>query len=110
MKKLTTALLAAALTLSASACVAHPQLTNAETCERIISVMASPPAGKTGQIRLGNQIRTIEPVSSDDLKSTVEKLLAYSNESAKAEPDTAKAAEFFAEAQKTYAEFCPRSQ
>ncbi|WP_458113978.1 hypothetical protein M1D88_07835 [Arthrobacter sp. R1-13] len=110
MKKLTTALLAAALTLSASACVAHPQLTNAETCERIRDVMSNPPTGKTGAVNLANQIRTIGPVSSDDLKSTVQALVELTDESAKDSPDVEKQGELQAVAQKNFGEFCPRSQ
>jgi hypothetical protein len=106
MKKLTTALIAAGLTLSASACVSHPQLTTAETCERITSVMSSPPGGKTGMISLANQIRTIEPVSSDDMKSTVQNLLDYADESAKATPDAQRLTELQTEAGKTYGQFC----
>ena len=49
MKKLTTALLAAGFVLSASAC-ASPQLTTAETCDRI-KIVVSNPTNSRGQDR-----------------------------------------------------------
>lgn len=119
MKKLTTALLAAALTLPASACVAHPQLSTPETCERIAGVVASRPVGKTGMVSVANQIRTIEPVSSGDLKSTVRNLLDYADQtalldstdkSAKAKQDSEKVSQLLVNFQQGYAEFCPTSQ
>jgi hypothetical protein len=119
MKKLSTALLAAGLTLSASACVAHPQLSTPETCERIASVVASRPVGKTGMVNVANQVRTIEPVSSSDLKSTVQNLLDYADqtalldatdESAKAKQDSEKVSKFLVDFQQGYAEFCPTGQ
>ena len=110
MKKLTTALLAAALILSASACVAHPQLTNAETCQRIREIVSNPPASKTGAVNLANQIRTVGPVASDDLKTTVQALVELMDESAKESPDVKKQGELNAEAEKNFAEFCPSSQ
>lgn len=110
MKKLTTALLAAALTLSASACVAHPQLTNAETCQRIREIVSNPPASKTGAVNLANQIRTVGPVASDDLKTTVQALVELMDESAKESPDVKKQGELNAEAEKNFAEFCPSSR
>lgn len=111
MKKLTTALLASGLVLSASACVAHPQLTTAETCERIRLVVSSPTAsmGKTGMIRLANQIRAIEPVASDDLKSALESILEYTDEAVKDEPDAGKLSELqdeYDQAGSTYGKFC----
>lgn len=119
MKKLSTALLAAGLTLSASACVAHPQLTTPETCERIASVVASRPVGKTGMVGVANQIRTIEPVSSNDLKSTVQNLLDYADQTAlldssedpaKVKQDSEKVSKLLVDFQQGYAEFCPTSQ
>ena len=70
MKKFTTALFAAGLVVSATACTASNQLSTAETCERIQSVVSNPAnnAGKTGMNRLANQIRPIEAVASDELK------------------------------------------
>jgi hypothetical protein len=111
MKKLTTALLAAGLVLSASACVGHPQLTTAETCERIKIVLSSPSAsqGKTGMVRVANQIRSIEPVASDDLKPAVQAILDFVDESGKDEPDSGKLAELktgYDKAGSTYSELC----
>ena len=90
MKKLTTALLAAGLLLSASAC-ASPQLSTAETCDRVRTVVSSPTGnmGKTGMIKLANQIRPIEAVSSDDLKPALQAILDYADESVKEHPDNA---------------------
>lgn len=118
MKKLSTALLAAGLTLSASACVAHPQLTTPETCERIASVVASRPVGKTGMVNVANQVRTIEPVSSNDLKSTVQNLLDYADQTAlldtddpaKAKQDSEEVSKLLVDFQQGYAEFCPTGQ
>lgn len=111
MKKLTTALLASGLVLSASACVAHPQLTTAETCERIRVVVSNPSAsgGKTGMIRVANQIRAIEPVASDDLKAALGTILEYTDETVKDEPDAGKLSELkdqYEQAGSTYNKFC----
>jgi hypothetical protein len=110
MKKLTTALLAAGLLLSASACAA-PKLTTAETCDRVKTVVSSATAnmGKTGMIRLANQIRPIEAVSSDDLKPTLQAILNYADESVKDNPDSEKLAGLKTEYQNagsTYSKFC----
>lgn len=110
MKKLITALLAAGLLVSASACAA-PKLTTAETCDRINFVVSSPkgPSGKTGMIWLANAIRPIEAVSSDDLKPALQAILDYADESVKDNPDSAKLAALKAEyekAGKTYSTLC----
>lgn len=110
MKKLTTALLAAGLVLSASAC-ASPQLTTAETCDRIKTVVSNPTnsVGKTGMTRLANQIRPIEAVSSDDLKSALRAILDYTDESIKDSPDTGKLNALkadYEQAGSTYTKFC----
>jgi hypothetical protein len=92
MKKLTTAVLAAGLLLTASAC-APTKLSNQETCERINLVVSTPAGsntGKTGMTRFANAIRPIEAVSSDDLKPALKAILAYADESIKENPDPAK--------------------
>jgi hypothetical protein len=106
MKKLATALIAAGLVVSATACTASNQLTTAETCERIQSVVSNPAnnAGKTGMNRLANQIRP-----SDDLKPALESILEYTDEQAKETPDEARIAELqagYEEAGSTYQKFC----
>ncbi|MET1085777.1 MAG: hypothetical protein ABWY04_01440 [Arthrobacter sp.] len=111
MKKLATALIAAGLLVSATACTASNQLTTAETCERIQSVVSNPAnnAGKTGMNRLANQIRPIHAVASDDLKPALESILAYTDEQAKETPDETKIAELqagYEEAGSTYQRFC----
>lgn len=111
MKKLATALIAAGLVASATACTASNQLTTAETCERIQSVVSSPAnnAGKTGMNRLANQIRPIHAVASDDLKGALASILAYTDEQAKETPDEAKLGELksgYEEAGATYSQFC----
>ena len=94
MKKLTTALLAAGLLLSASAC-SSPQLSTAETCDRVRTVVSSPTGnmGKTGMIKLANQIRPIEAVASDDLKPALGSFIEYADEASKETPDEARLAE-----------------
>lgn len=111
MKKLATALIAAGLVVSATACTASNQLTTAETCERIQSVVSNPAnnAGKTGMNRLANQIRPIHEVASDDLKPALESILEYTDEQAKETPDEARIAELqagYEEAGSTYQKFC----
>jgi hypothetical protein len=110
MKKITTALLAAGLLFSATAC-AEQQLTTAETCDRINAVISSPSgsAGKTGMTRLANAIRPIEAVSSNDLKPALHAIVSYADEAAKDEPDSEKLAGLRAEyenAGSTYTQFC----
>ena len=110
MKKLTTAQLAAGFVLSASAC-ASPQLTTAETCDRIKIVVSNPTnsVGKTGMTRLANQIRPIEAVSSDELKPALRAILDYTDESAKNSPDTEKLNTLkadYEQAGSTYTKFC----
>ncbi len=111
MKKLTTALFAAGLVLSATACTASNQLSTAETCERIQSVVSSPAnnAGKTGMNRLANQIRPIHAIASDDLKPALQSILEYTDEQAKETPDEAKLSELqagYEQAGNTYSQFC----
>jgi threonine aldolase len=111
MKKLTTALFAAGLVLSATACTASNQLSTAETCERIQSVVSSPAnnAGKTGMNRLANQIRPIHAVASDDLKPALQSILEYTDEQAKETPDEARLSELqagYEQAGNTYSQFC----
>ncbi|MEV8149730.1 hypothetical protein AB0323_16315 [Arthrobacter sp. NPDC080031] len=92
MKKITTTLLAAGLLLSASACSASQQLSTADTCSRVKTVISNPTntTDKTGTIRVANQLRPIEAVSSDELKPTLKTLVDYLDESSKDNPDTAK--------------------
>jgi hypothetical protein len=111
MKKFATALIAAGLVVSATACTTSNQLTTAETCERIQSVVSNPAnnAGKTGMNRLANQIRPIHAVASDDLKGALESIIEYTDEQAKETPDEDKLAELTAdyeEAGSTYSQFC----
>ncbi|TLM82645.1 hypothetical protein FDW83_11865 [Pseudarthrobacter sp. NamE2] len=111
MKKLATALLAAGLLASATACSESHQLSTAETCERIQSVVSNPAnnAGKTGMNRLANQIRPIHAVASDDLKPALASILEYTDEQAKESPDEAKLAELqagYQQAGNTYSQFC----
>ena len=94
MKKLTTVLIAAGLLATASAC-SSPQLTTAETCDRVGVAVASLPsnASKTATIRVANAIRPIESVASNDMKPVVTAILEYSDELVKEEPTDAKAKE-----------------
>jgi hypothetical protein len=114
MKKLTTALLAAGLLVSASACAA-PKLTTAETCDRVNLVVSSPTGnmGKTGMTRLANAIRPIEAVSSDDLQPSLKAILDYADESVKEHPDSGRMAELqagFQNAGSTYSQICGTGQ
>jgi hypothetical protein len=111
MKKLTTALLATGLLLSASACTAPTKLSTAETCDRVKTVVSSQSdsIGKTGMTRLANRIRPIEAVASDDLKSALQSIIEYADESAKENPDAEKLSALQAgsqEAGSTYTKFC----
>jgi hypothetical protein len=111
MKKLATALIAAGLVVSATACNASNQLSTAETCERIQTVVSNPAnnAGKTGMNRLANQIRPIHAVASDDLKPALASILAYTDEQAKETPDEATLTELqagYEQAGNTYSQFC----
>lgn len=111
MKKFATALIASGLVVSATACTASNQLTTAETCERIQSVVSNPAnnAGKTGMNRLANQIRPIHAVASDDLKGALASILEYTDEQAKETPDEAKLGELqsgYEKAGATYSQFC----
>ncbi|MFP3580588.1 MULTISPECIES: hypothetical protein [unclassified Arthrobacter] len=88
MKKLTTVLIAAGLLATASACSA-PQLTTAETCDRVgvaVSSLSSN-SGKTATARVANAVRPIESVASDEMKSVVTAIVDYSDEASKANPD-----------------------
>ncbi|MBT2533990.1 hypothetical protein J7E83_18050 [Arthrobacter sp. ISL-48] len=111
MKKLTTALLATGLILSASACAAETKLSTAETCDRIKIAVSSPAnaIGKTGMTRLANQIRPIEAVASDDLKAALQSIIEFTDESAKETPDAEKLSTLqdgYQEAGSTYQKFC----
>ncbi|HEY8700009.1 MAG TPA: hypothetical protein VIM08_03430 [Arthrobacter sp.] len=111
MKKLTTALLATGLILSASACAAPAKLSTAETCDRIKIAVSSPAnaIGKTGMTLLANQIRPIQAVASDDLKSALKSIIEYTDESAKETPDPDKLSALqggYQEAGAAYTKFC----
>ncbi|MFF1251847.1 hypothetical protein ACFVYC_05055 [Pseudarthrobacter sp. NPDC058329] len=111
MKKLATALIAAGLVVSATACTASNQLSTAETCERIQTVVSNPAnnAGKTGMNRLANQIRPIHAVASNELKPALQSILEYTDEQAKETPDEAKLTELqagYEQAGTTYSQFC----
>lgn len=110
MKKLTTALLAAGLLLSASACTA-PKLTTAETCDRVNLVVSNPTGnqGRAGLTRLANAIRPIEAVSSEELQPALKAILNYADESVKENPDSAKLDALrgdYEKAGSTYSQFC----
>lgn len=112
MKKLTTVLIAAGLLATASACSA-PQLTTAETCDRVGVAVASLPnnASKTATIRVANAIRPIEAVASNEMKPVVTAILEYSDELVKDDEhrDEAKMGELSAayqEAGTKYGELC----
>lgn len=111
MKKLTTALLAAGIIISASACSAPAKLTTEETCERIRIVGSDPSAnvGKTGMIILANRIRPILAGASDELKPAVQAILDYTDESAKETPDEEKLPllqEEYQKASTTFGQLC----
>lgn len=111
MKKLTTALLAAGIIISISACSAPAKLTTAETCERIRIVGSDPSVnvGKTGMIILANRIRPILAGASDELKPSVQAILDYTDESAKENPDSAKLTllqEEYQKASTTFGQLC----
>jgi hypothetical protein len=103
MKKFATALIAAGLVLSASACTAPTKLSTKETCERVQVVISNPSNGggqtKTGLVRLANQLRPIEAVASDDLKPALGSLLEYADEASKETPDQDKMAQMQADSQ-----------
>lgn len=111
MKKLATVLIAAGLVLSASACSAPTKLSTAETCSRVKAVLSNPAtnAGKTGLVRLANQIRPIEAVASDDLKTALGSIIEYTDEQARETPDKDKLAGMesdYRAAGATFSEFC----
>ena len=111
MKKLTTALLAAGLILSASACSAPAKLTTEQTCDRIKIVVSNPSAsaGKTGMNILANRLRPVISVASDELKPSVEAIVAWADESAKESPDEEKLGTLTADYQKagsTFGQHC----
>ncbi|MBT8160757.1 MULTISPECIES: hypothetical protein [Arthrobacter] len=107
MKKITTALLAAGLVLSASACSASQQLSTADTCARVKAVISNPTntSDKTGTIRVANQLRPIAVVSSDELKPTLKTLVDYLDETSKDNPDKAKLASMQTDYQNAGANF-----
>jgi hypothetical protein len=111
MKKLTTALLAAGIIISISACSAPAKLTTEETCERIRIVGSDPSVnvGKTGMIILANRIRPILAGASDELKPSVQAILDYTDESAKETPDSEKLTllqEEYQKASTTFGQLC----
>ncbi|MBE4718571.1 MULTISPECIES: hypothetical protein [unclassified Pseudarthrobacter] len=111
MKKLATALIAAGLVLSASACTTPTKLSTPETCDRVKAVLSNPATnvGKTGLVRLANQIRPIEVVASDDLKPALGSIIEFTDESAKETPDEAKLADLgprYQEAGAAFTKFC----
>lgn len=97
MKKFATALIAAGLVLSASACTAPTKLSTKETCDRVQVVVSNPSNGggqtKTGLVRLANQLRPIEAVASDDLRPALGSLVEYADEASKENPDQDKMAQ-----------------
>ncbi|MFJ4027864.1 hypothetical protein ACIPWF_11255 [Paenarthrobacter sp. NPDC089989] len=122
MKKLTTVLIAAGLLASASACSA-PQLTTAQTCDRMTAAVSGlgQDTNKTAANRVANAIRPIEGVASDDMKPVVVSVLDYLDEQAKEEPtdEAAKAerakkmeglTQSFQEAGTKYGELCRGAQ
>ncbi|MET1089784.1 MAG: hypothetical protein ABWY04_22145 [Arthrobacter sp.] len=111
MKKLTTALLAAALLASASACAAPAKLTTEATCDRIKIVASDSSAnmGKTGMTILANRLRPIVAGASDELQPSVKAFLEYADESAKETPDAEKMTvlqEDYQKAAATFGELC----
>jgi hypothetical protein len=112
MKKLTTVLIAAGLVFSASACTAPTKLSTAETCERLQVVLSNPGnsnSGKTGLVRLANQIRPIEAVASDELKPALGSYIEYADEASKETPDEEKLAKMQSDSQEanaTLSNFC----
>jgi hypothetical protein len=96
MKKFATALIAAGLVLSASACTASNQLSTTQTCERVQLVLSDPAAAsssKTALVQLANRIRPIEAVASDDLKPALGSFIAFADEASKESPDQDKIAQ-----------------
>ncbi len=111
MKKLTTALLAAGLIVTASACSAPTQLTTKETCDRIKIVVSDTSAsgGKAGMTILANRMRPLAAGASDELKTTVEAIRDYADESAKETPDEDKMGELeegYQKAGTTFGQLC----
>jgi hypothetical protein len=92
MKKTLTVLIAAGALLGAAGCAASPQLTNAETCARVKTVVSAQSAtsDQAGMARVANQLRPIKAVASDDLKGPLQTIIEYFDESAKPNPDSAK--------------------
>ncbi|MEW9870927.1 hypothetical protein [Arthrobacter sp. HS15c] len=111
MKKLTTALLAGALLVSASACAAPAKLSTEATCERIKIVASDSSAnmGKTGMTILANKLRPIVAGASDELKPAVQAIIEFTDESAKENPDAEKLAglqDGYQKAGATFTELC----
>ncbi|MGY2745862.1 hypothetical protein [Arthrobacter sp. UYCu723] len=92
MKKILTVLIAAAALLGAAGCSAAPATSNEETCTRIQSVGSGPTSNsdKAGMIRLANRLRPVHATASDELKAPLKSIIEYLDESAKANPDSAK--------------------
>lgn len=114
MKKLTTALIAAGLLVSASACSA-PQLTTAQTCDRMAAAAAglTQENNKTATTRVANAIRPIEGVASDEMKPVVTSILDFFDEQAKENPDEKKLGELttaYQEAGSKYGQLCRGGQ
>ncbi|MFJ4171867.1 hypothetical protein ACIPY3_20360 [Paenarthrobacter sp. NPDC089714] len=114
MKKLTTVLIAAGLLASASACSA-PQLTTAQTCDRMAAAASglTQSNNKTASNRVANAIRPIEGVASDDMKPVVTSILALLDEQAKENPDEeklGKLTEDYQEAGTKYGQLCNGAQ
>lgn len=114
MKKLTTVLIAAGLLASASACSA-PQLTTAQTCDRMTAAVSGlgQDTNKTSANRVANAIRPLEGVASDDMKPVVTSVLDYLDEQAKESPDEAKLGDLtksFQEAGTKYGQLCRGAQ
>ncbi|WP_427130606.1 hypothetical protein [Pseudarthrobacter sp. S9] len=114
MKKILTVLIAAGALLSAAGCSA-PQMSNAETCARVKTVVSAPTASsdKAGMTRLANQIRPIKATSSDDLKGPLQAIIDFLDESARENPDSGKLQDLkakYAEAGQTYTAICGGGQ
>ncbi|MBN9131259.1 MULTISPECIES: hypothetical protein [Paenarthrobacter] len=114
MKKLTTVLIAAGLLASASACSA-PQLTTAQTCDRMAAAASglTQESNKTATNRVANAIRPIQAVASDEMKPVVTSILDFLDEQAKSDPDEAKLGELttaYQEAGTKYGELCRGAQ
>ena len=111
MKKTLTVLIAAGALLGAAGCSASPQLSNAETCARVKTVVSAQSAtsDKAGMTRVANQLRPIKAAASEDLQAPLQTIIEYFDESAKPDPDTAKLANMkagYTQAGQTYGQIC----